>query len=176
MRPERTTYREFAAPPSIGEVVARLWCLTAADELEPDYSHRILPDGCVDLVVVGRGGAFLTVRGPRDEPLDVALHPGDRFWGARLWPDSGGRLLGVEAKSLVGIQAPGAAYFGEDAEVLACRVAAGADAWPGEFEEWLASRLAGVAPLDTKVRLALVAQRVSRDGLSTGELAALVEP
>jgi hypothetical protein len=122
---ERPTYHEFAPPSELAEIVVRYWCLVAPHDVEPGHFHRVLPDGCVDLVVVGRGGAFLTVRGPRDTPFDLPLEPADRFWGARLWPDVGGRLLGVVAKSLLSIQAPGVSFFGAEADVCARRIAAG---------------------------------------------------
>lgn len=37
---ERTAYREFAPSPSVSEVVARFWCLTAPDGLEPNHIHK----------------------------------------------------------------------------------------------------------------------------------------
>lgn len=171
---EGPAYHEFAPGVEVAEIVARYWCLEPPEDVAPGYRHRVLPDGCVDLVLVGRGDGFLTVRGPRDALLEVFLEPGDRFWGARLWPDVGGRLLGVDAKSLVGVQAPAASFLGAGADGFARRVALNEDGWRQEFDAFLAAHGADLPPIDMKVRLALVALQASHGGASAPELGELV--
>ncbi len=171
---EGLTYREFAPAAGLAEIVARYWCMQAPDNLSPGSLHTVLPDGCVDLVVVGRGSGFFTVRGPRKTPLGLPLQPDDRFWGARLWPDMGGHVLGVAAKSLLEIQTPVASFFGADADDLAHGVMSEQDSWRQQFDAWFTDHATPKQPVDTKVRLALLAQNATAGGMSTSMLADLV--
>ncbi len=83
-------------------------------------------------------------------------------------------MLGVDPKSLVGIQAPAASFFGADADRFARRVTAGQEAWRTGFDSFLTEHSSPLSTIDAKVRLVLVAQQVGHGTLKTGELAALV--
>lgn len=85
-------YRELAPPPDLAHVVRCVWSRsgTGATEL-------VLPDGCIDVVV--RDG-IAVVAGPDTGPVHVALAPGERVIGLRLWPGAAAAALGVPADEL----------------------------------------------------------------------------
>src|SRR5215217_2543415 len=85
-------YHELAPPPDLAHVVRCVWSRsgTGATEL-------VLPDGCIDVVV--RDG-IAVVAGPDTGPVHVALAPGERVIGLRLWPGAAAAALGVPADEL----------------------------------------------------------------------------
>jgi AraC-like DNA-binding protein len=87
----RVAYRELAPPPDLAHVVRCVWSRigTGATEL-------VLPDGCIDVVV--RDG-IAVVAGPDTGPVHVALAPGERVTGLRLWPGAAA-ALGIPADEL----------------------------------------------------------------------------
>lgn len=116
-------YREYPPGPATAQAVVRYWTLEVRD-VPVGHAHRVLPDGCLDVVVVRRGASgHVVLRGPRDEPLLVPVGLGDRFWGIRLWPDAGPKLLGVPAARLVGTMMSAGTLLGDDTGELPARLA-----------------------------------------------------
>lgn len=84
-------YRETAPPPALRETVRCVW-----------WNHtrggeRIVPDGCVDLVVAGES---VFVAGPDTGPWQADLPPGTPVHGVRFRPGHAPRALGVAADEL----------------------------------------------------------------------------
>jgi AraC-like DNA-binding protein len=67
------------------------------------YLQRVVPDGCIDVVVSG-GDAF--VAGPDTRPWLAELPAGDGTVGVRLWPGAAPALLGVPADALRDARVP----------------------------------------------------------------------
>ncbi|MGE0441153.1 MAG: helix-turn-helix domain-containing protein [Gemmatimonadales bacterium] len=169
-------YREYPPGPS-AEHVVRYWSLVVPERTAPEHQHRIVPDGCTDLIVVARDGASrLVLRGPRDTPLLIPVRPGDRYWGARIWPDSGGLLVGRAAAELVSFVGPAEPFLGAGAAERAATVAAVANVadGPGRFEAWLVERFAEAPPFDQAVRMVLLAINAAEGPVRSAGLADLV--
>jgi AraC-like DNA-binding protein len=101
-------YAEHAPPPDLAPWVACFWTGRASSAPEPDAVHRVLPDGCVDIILgFGRQGAAgddVTEAigvGPMTKPLFVR-GPGPRLRvGVRFKPGRAYAALGIPAGELV---------------------------------------------------------------------------
>lgn len=96
-------YREYPAPGILSNHFVCLWTSTMPAESAPRLT-RILPDGCVDLVMVDHREPI--VAGPATQPVNVEFSPGTVIVGARLRPGSAPSWLGVEASSLLNQDVP----------------------------------------------------------------------
>ena len=102
----RPIYREWSGPsPSVD----KLWRLTVPADICGPTQHRVLPDGCMDLVVhLHRTGSGkfawgnLQIAGPSTGAALVEVRPGDVFFGVRYLPGWGRRCLGVDPQGLTG--------------------------------------------------------------------------
>jgi AraC-like DNA-binding protein len=110
-------YREWAPPPALAPWVRRVWQLTVAGDGGPG---RVLPDGCMDLVVMG---GVLLVAGPDTGPVPVARQPGETVVGFRFHPGAGPAVLGPAASELRDTRVPLDAVWGRDGRELEERVA-----------------------------------------------------
>lgn len=168
-------YREFTPADAVRGYLVRYWTMETDALTEPGSLHRVVPDGCTDLILLpGPGGWAGVVRGPRDTVLEVPVGPGQRFWGVRLWADAAPAVLGVPAARLAGTVEPAAPFLplGELTAPLASapneeELVAGLDAW------W-ARRLDPPPPLDAPVRLAMVAIHAGGWDLGSEALGRLV--
>lgn len=93
------------------------WELTAGD----GGAHRVLPDGCIDLVWREREG--LQVAGPSTAAFLAALPPGAEACGVRLRTGAAPPLLGVAAPALRDAHVPAADVWGDAARRLEERLA-----------------------------------------------------
>lgn len=109
-------YREWAPPPALAPWVRRVWELTVEGDAGPG---RVLPDGCMDLVVMG--GALL-VAGPDTGPVPVARTPGETVVGIRFHPGAGPAVLGPAASELRDTRVPLDAVWGREGRELQERV------------------------------------------------------
>lgn len=88
------TYREHAPPPALAPWVACAWELEA---LEPTW-HRVLPDGCVDVVWSDRGG--VRVVGVNSTAFVAPFPAGGRAAGVRFTPGAGPAFLGCDGRGI----------------------------------------------------------------------------
>ncbi|MDF1506547.1 DUF6597 domain-containing transcriptional factor, partial [Roseisolibacter sp. H3M3-2] len=104
-------YAEHAPPPALRPFVACLWTRGAAP---PDAgAHRVLPDGCVDVLLATTGDAVRAVAvGTMTAAAIVPPSPGTAFVAARLRPGAARRLLGVSASALTDLDVPIAELWG----------------------------------------------------------------
>jgi AraC-like DNA-binding protein len=93
-----TDYRERRAPSALAPWVECSWELTI-DRSRPDGAHRVLPDGCIDLVWTAAAG--LQVAGPNATAFMAELPPGGGALGVRMHPGGAPALLGVSAPGLL---------------------------------------------------------------------------
>src|SRR5919198_71721 len=85
----RSSYRELPAPEALAPYVACLWEHRIGDG-EVAYYQPVLPDGCIDLVVLD-GNVVLA--GPATRPVRLELAPGSVLPGVRFRP--GGAVEGA---------------------------------------------------------------------------------
>lgn len=93
-------YCELPAQPRISDAVECFW--QALQTSRSAVTHRVVPDGCADLLfVLGAGRPILQVVGPMTCFQDVALEPGAEFLGVRFRAAMGPARFGVPAVEIV---------------------------------------------------------------------------
>ncbi len=109
-----TGYEEWAPPASLAEAVDAFWRFTAPPPGAAHLSHRVLPDGCTDLIFQFRGARGptwladpqLVVVGPMERFALVDIEPGAVSFGVRLRPGWALPLLGVSPREVCGLNVP----------------------------------------------------------------------
>ncbi|MGI8936600.1 MAG: helix-turn-helix domain-containing protein [Iamia sp.] len=96
---ESDMYREWPPPPGWRSTVACLW----EQRVGTDLDHRVLPDGCAD-VIVGFGGAVAV--GLADRGVVHRLAAGSSCRGLRLRPEAVATFFGVPAHELRNMEIP----------------------------------------------------------------------
>lgn len=103
----KATFEELAPPAALRAAVDVFWARPSVGQLHAT-PHRILPDGCMDLVwrcaqgpdgIIGAG--TLLVSGTDLSPRPFTVEPGVAFAGVRFQPGEARRMLGVDAKCLI---------------------------------------------------------------------------
>jgi AraC-like DNA-binding protein len=144
MAPPTSTYRERLPIPALADHVLCVWSqvIGAGASL---HRHRVLPDGCADLVWIGEAPAV--VAGPATGPVMVPLAPGTIVAGVRLRPGAAA-VLGPPASALSNRDTPLGDLWGADP--LSGRIAelASVEAKLAAAEAMLATRLAEAGPPD----------------------------
>jgi hypothetical protein len=92
-----STYREFPPPQALAAHVLCVWSQVIGGGATV-YRHRVLPDGCADLVWIGEAPAV--VAGPATGPVIVPLAPRTIVVGVRLRPGAAPGVLGPAASEL----------------------------------------------------------------------------
>lgn len=108
-------YREYAAETRHASRVACVW----AQRTEVPYVQRVVPDGCVDVVLIG---SDLHVAGPDTRAMPHRLVPSEPVTGVRFRPGQAPGVLGVPMEALRDQRTPLAELWGTDAERIAERV------------------------------------------------------
>jgi AraC-like DNA-binding protein len=114
-----STYRESPPPAPLASHACCLWTNVAASG---DHAERVLPDGCADIVWID--GAGVVVAGPATREVLVAIPAGAAAVGVRFGPGAAGAALGVAAHELRDRTVALEDIWGDDATVLAERLAA----------------------------------------------------
>jgi len=153
-------YTELAPPPALRGRVACGWVVRGR---HGELGHRVLPDGCTD-IVWSEDRLFLV--GPMTTAQSGrSAHAA----GVRLRPGAA-RLLGLPASEMLDARVDVAAVWGRRGAALARRVAdADPDDVPGLLLEELASRLDETPDLDPVVQTAVDALESER-GARVAEL------
>ncbi len=149
---------------SLAPLVACTWSISG-----PGEAHRVLPDGCIDVLVLGHGGAEpARVVGTMRHAFVAPAQSGAAF-GIRFRPGEAARLLPEASRELTDIDAPLAALWGDAGRTLEAALVellerAVADAWSAEdillraqplVDDALRARLATHgAAVDLRVRTA----------------------
>jgi AraC-like DNA-binding protein len=147
-----STYREHPPSARLARHVLCVWSQVIGAG-ESSYRHRVLPDGCADVVWIGEAPAV--VAGPATGPIVVPLRPRTIVVGVRLRPGAASVALGLAASELLDRDTPLRDLWGPGADALstvalqpssAARLAAA--------EAALARRLADAGPLDPAIAAA----------------------
>jgi AraC-like DNA-binding protein len=148
-----STYREFPPPPALTGHVLCVWCQVIGGGAMV-HRHRVLPDGCADVVWIGEAPAV--VAGPATGPVIVPLSPRTTVVGVRLRPGAAQSVLGVPASELVNRDTPLDDIWGAAASAVSARVLAQPSlaARLAASEAALAGRVADAAPLDPAIAAA----------------------
>jgi AraC-like DNA-binding protein len=106
------TYTEYRPSPDLVSSVACIWQITG--QCDPAVSHRVLPDGCADLLFDLEatrclGGSPAQLVGPMTGAKEFALHGAVDFIGIRLRPGVVGAFSAIPAHQVVNTAVP----FGE---------------------------------------------------------------
>jgi helix-turn-helix protein/uncharacterized protein DUF6597 len=152
-------YEEAAPPARLAGVARCVWRSASAGP------KRIVPDGCLDLVV-GDGGVFIA--GPDTAAWSSVTQPGAELRGVRFTPGRAPAVLGVAADELRDRRVPLGELWGRAGEVLAERLLSG-ELTPAQA---VASRLPEVAQADQAVAALIV--RLDAGATRVAEAAAMV--
>jgi AraC-like DNA-binding protein len=146
-------YRERPPPPALAGQVLCVWSQVIGDGAV-ELRHRVLPDGCIDIVWIGDAPAV--VAGPATGPVLVPLAPRTTVVGLRLRPGAVPGLLGAPASELLNRDTPLGELWGVAGDALSARVgeevalAAKLNAAAAAF----APHLAGAGPPDPMIAAA----------------------
>ncbi len=102
-------YREFLPPAALADHFVCFWT-QAISGSQGVYEHRVLPDACIDIVLVNDEPPVVV--GPWTVPLLAQLPAGSSITGARLHPGRASCLLGMPASELLNQTMPMAAVKG----------------------------------------------------------------
>ncbi len=141
-------YREYRPPAAMADVVACLW----DHEPDEDYSHVVVPDGCVDLIWLAN--RTLVIAGADTGPRRVQAIAGARSSAIRLRPGAAGAVLGVPAGALLDQEVDARLVWDIESDALSDSLAA---AQPERRLELLAEAVAVRRP--SPDRLVLTAAR-----------------
>jgi AraC-like DNA-binding protein len=92
-------YREIAPSPAWASAIECFWTLRAGADPPP---HRVLPDGCADILLSGAPSAV----GPMTAFRDFELAPGAEIAGVRFRPGRWPAVLGVPGDRIVDAVVP----------------------------------------------------------------------
>lgn len=144
-------YREIAPPRALGAYVDRFWSRAG---MADDGAHRVLPDGCVDLLV-DLDARTAEMVGPMTR---AALVPatGARIIAVRFRPGAGARFAGVPLAALADENVP-AAELAIEARPLVDALAGDPDvrARVARLAAFVRTHLADADPVDRLVRRAV---------------------
>jgi AraC-like DNA-binding protein len=170
--------RYLEHPPSapLRHIVECYWSLeTSADDAA--RAHRVLPDGCMDLLFDLRGGSEAQVIGAMTQALVTARTRGASLLGVRFHPGAAFGLLLVPARELRDTSAQVGDVWGAIGNELGARLAE-AHA-KGEalrvLDQELRARALRARPADPRVRTSLEAIRASRGTATVQTLAAAAQ-
>jgi len=144
---------EFPPPPVLAPFVDRFWYRSARGVSGPVLPERILPDGCLDIVV---GPRHVIVVGAMTRPLIVPPAEGAGQIGVRFRPGMATAFLRIPAAALTDDSAPLEAIW-RDGEEVADYVGSGlgTDHAIPRLAELLTSRLSRIATVPRDLLMAV---------------------
>jgi AraC-like DNA-binding protein len=143
-------YRELAPPPTLVTHLLCTWTASISDG-RMAYLHRVLPDGCVDMVWVDDTAPV--VAGPATQAFIACHPPRSLIVGVRCRPGLAASLLGIPATELLNQEVP----LREVCARLAARLSSPVAEQPSvtgklaAVEAALITHLVGVGPTDSLV-------------------------
>jgi AraC-like DNA-binding protein len=104
------SYRESLPPPDLARWLACCWEIRGTVGQGSGFAHRVLPDGCADLIFDLRDAAGSAphgrIVGPMSRSAVIDLRAGVDLLGVRLRPGALGAFLGIAADELLDIAIP----------------------------------------------------------------------
>ena len=100
------SYTEFLPAADLAPWIACFWHINGAATSGETFKHRVLPDGCADVVfdledIRRRGGGLSTVVGPMTAASVVEFRGITDVVGVRLRPGAAAAFFGVPARALL---------------------------------------------------------------------------
>jgi AraC-like DNA-binding protein len=140
-------YREFRPRAPLASHVLCLWTQSILGT-QGIYSHRVLPDACIDVVLVNDSPPMVV--GPWTQSFLACFSPGTKIVGARFHPGRASALLGLPASELLNQSVPLDGIWKAAASAPFARVADERTlrARKSSMEAALLDRLAQAAPAD----------------------------
>jgi AraC-like DNA-binding protein len=169
------TYREIPPAPALRRHVECYWQRTGDDDCAPaDVPHRVLPDGCMDILVqLTEGGATAGVVGTMTRALRPSGAGRTTFVGVRFHPGEAFAFLDVAADdardALLTPQDAGRPELDELAHLVASAPVHGR---ARALDDWLLTRLPRVRAADHRVRRAVALLVASRGTVRIAQVAA----
>lgn len=80
-----SVYFEYTPNPRLDSLVSCYWSLHVSESAGLG-NHRVLPDGCVDLILDNFSDSAGVIVGSMTKAVLISLHPGARFLGVRFRP------------------------------------------------------------------------------------------
>jgi AraC-like DNA-binding protein len=153
MTPPVSTYREHLPMPALADHVLCVWSQVIGAG-KTVHRHRVLPDGCADLVWIGEAPAV--VAGPATGPVIVPLASRTIVIGVRLRPGAAPGVLGPPASELSDRDTPLADIWGAATDCVSAQVieAPSIQAKLAMAEAALAARIAVAGPPDRSIAAA----------------------
>jgi AraC-like DNA-binding protein len=104
-------YEEHRPPSDLAPWIACFWQITGGSADDPPVSHRVLPDGCADLLfdissIRCIRGTSAELVGPMSNAQVFALRGAINLLGVRLRPGAVGAFAGIPADRLLDTTAP----------------------------------------------------------------------
>jgi AraC-like DNA-binding protein len=161
-------YRERPAPSVLEPWLECAWQLTI-DHSRPAHVHRVLPDGCIDLVWTAGTGLILV--GPNSTAFTEQMGPGASALGVRMHPGGAPALLAIRAPELLDARVRPSEIWGARGERLEDDVArAGTpERQASVLLRWLAAQARGARAPDPVV--AALRSRLPSAGVPIAALA-----
>ncbi len=147
-------YSEFPPPSPLASYLLCLWTQRITGS-GAEFAQRVLPDGCVDVVVINEQGPL--VFGPWTEPFVAHLARGTMIIGARCHPGRAPNLLGLPASTLLNQSVTLSSVWGGAASSRFARIA-DESTLPARrlaMEAALLDRLADADPVDEGIDAAI---------------------
>jgi AraC-like DNA-binding protein len=158
--------REFLPPPALAPFVDRFWYRAPGESAQSAEPHRVLPDGCLDIVV---GPRHATVVGAMTRPILVAPTGGSGLLGVRFRPGMATAFLRMPAAEVTDDNAPLEAVWRDGADIADyVGSALGTERAIPRLAESLTARLSRLAdvPRDMKAAVERIVARGGRVDIS----------
>lgn len=98
-----SVYLEYAPNPRLKDFVACYWSLKTTENANLT-NHRVLPDGCIDLVFDNFSGTSGVMVGSMTSAVAVNLPPMSRFFGVRFRPGGAASFIKISLKEITDAQ------------------------------------------------------------------------
>ncbi len=137
-------YTELQPSAAASRVALSYWMFDVHALPEPNFTHRVWPDGCASLVLVIAGGQVVAARvqGSSLEPLDVQVEAGCSYRGVRFRPEAGALWCGLPAHALINANLDAREVFGASLEPVVAGVShADDEALVALLDCWITTRL-----------------------------------
>lgn len=151
-------YTELSPSAAASRVALSYWMFDVHALPEPDFTHRVWPDGCASLVLVIAGGHVVAARvqGSSLEPLNVPVEVGCSYRGVRFRPEAGALWCGLPAHELINANLDARDLFGASLDpVIAGASNADDEAFAALLDGWISTRVESapaLAAVDELVR------------------------
>jgi AraC-like DNA-binding protein len=158
--------REYPPPAALAPFVDRFWYRAAGESASSVGPQRVLPDGCLDIVVGSRNAIVV---GAMTRPILVPPADGAGLIGVRFRPGMATAFLRIPAAALTDDRAPLEAVWPDGAEVAdLVGSALGSELAIDRLADVLATRLSRIAsvPADLQAAVARIMARGGRVDVS----------